>query len=176
MTSYFFLGRDIAKFGADLLVLFGSSYLSASMFPSVLVAIRDGVRRGGDRLLVSFWMIWTLVLIQRMYVIISSLAVDSGLSELPISGAIAVSIAIASGYGIGAQMTSPSTMGKEEKLIMKVSLFIAGALVGAVVTAYSMQAVAFEPERIWCVSSRGVLHGPDSPYINMVREDRCFTS
>lgn len=172
--AFFFLGRDVAKMGADLLVLFGASYLSASIFPAVLTAIRDGVRRGGDRLLVSFWLVWFVIVVQRMWLIISSLSGDPRLAELPVGGAIAVSIAIAAGYGIGAQLTSPPTMGKEEKFIMKVSLFIAGALVGAVVTAYALKSEAQAAE--WCVSSRGLVHGPDSPYRGMVSKDRCFSS
>lgn len=133
-------GRDSSKFAADLLVLSGSAFIMASVWPAMSQAVRRGANSGSDRFLVSYWLIWTFVFFQRVWVIwISLMDRPSWMIDSPTSGFIATMIAIAAGYGAIAPLSGNVQLPRQEALIMAiaagVSIFVAGLAIGVYVIA-----------------------------------------
>lgn len=172
IVLYYAVGRDVSKQIVDVAVLFGSSYIVASGLPGVLEGGRDRFRLPGDQFLLSYWLVWLVILLQRLYIVTINVTDDvtsQFLSDLPVAGAIALSMALSSGYSIGAQWSGGIGKGGWW------SLGFAGALVSLVLLAGHVSGSnAMDNPDKWCISTRGVIHGPSSPYRELVVPRLCF--
>lgn len=134
---YYSLGFDNSKFLADWFVLVTLSFMSASMAPAAWKSIKRGVKSGSERFIVFSWLLCTFVIIQRLWIIlIALLDRPESLVEGPISGLIAVMMAIAGGYGMAAPLSGPNELPKREIITMAIAAGFSGIIAGMAIGVF----------------------------------------
>ncbi len=144
--SYLVLFQQVkytySKFWADWLALIGLSFMSASTFPVAAKAIANGIQTDRDRFLVSYWLIWTWVLIHRIWIIVLGLvkakyaAYYDLFSMSPVSGLIAIGFFISAGFGGIAPFSSDTTMPRREVIIFSVAAGFSGIIAGIAIGVF----------------------------------------
>lgn len=134
---YYVFGRDDSKFVADWLVLIGATFMSAMTFTPAWNGIKSGGKSGSDQLMISFWMVWTFVLVQRVWIITTNLPNTPDYFRLsPVSGLIATMFAIAAGYGIAAPLSNSPEVPKQQIIPMLIATAISSIISGLVIGIY----------------------------------------
>lgn len=137
LLTFNIFGFDNSKFGADLFALTIMAFISAATFPAAMRAMKDGIQTGADRFVFSYWLIWFLLLLYRIWIIFVAL-MDRPLYliEGPISGLIAVMIGIAGTYGVAAPLTGPETLHRRDIIAFGVACLISGIIGGMAIGVY----------------------------------------
>ena len=136
-TLFYLNGYYNSKFAADWLALIGLSFMSISTFPVAYRAALNGIRSDRDRFIFSYWLIWTMIFIHRIWVIVLSLAGQpEWLRYGPISGAIAIGFALASGYGAAAPLTGDIPLNKRELIIFSLAAGFSGIIAGITIGVF----------------------------------------
>lgn len=127
----------ISKFVADWFALIGLAFMSASTVPVAWRAFKNGISTDRDKFIFSYWLIWTIVLWQRIWIILLAYF-DRPVSwvQSPISGLLAVSIAIAAGYGASAPLTGETPLHRKEIIIFTVAAGFSGVIAGIAIGVY----------------------------------------
>lgn len=126
-VSYSVVGYYHSKFAADLMAIIGVSFISSSTTPAAIRAFRRGIRSDEDLFLVSYWAIWTLVLVHRVWVItLSLLGRPPEFVESPTSGLIAVLLGLSAIYGGYAPLSGNVRLSRREIIMF----FLAGGFAG----------------------------------------------
>lgn len=141
ITAYFItynlVGYYHSKFAADLMAIFGVSFISASTTPAALRAFRRGIRTDEDLFLVSYWAIWTLVLFHRFWVIfISLMGRPVEFVESPISGLIAILLGLSAIYGGYAPLSGNVPLHRKEIIIFSCAAGFAGIIAGIAIGVF----------------------------------------
>ena len=146
VISYFVLYYQTdfitSRFVADWLALIGLTFMSASTTPVAYRAFMNGIHTDLDRFIFSYWLIWTLVLCQRIWVIILALA--KGLSaELydqwytsPISGCIVIGYGLAAGFGGAAPFSGDLPIPRRELIIFTIAAGFSGIIAGIAIGVF----------------------------------------
>lgn len=126
-----------SKFVADWFALIGLSFMSASTTPVAWRAFKNGISTDRDKFIFSYWLIWTIVLWQRIWIILLAYF-DRPVSwvQSPISGLLAVSIAIAAGYGASAPLTGEIPLRRKEIIIFAVAAGFSGVIAGIAIGVF----------------------------------------
>lgn len=127
----------ISKFVADWFALIGLAFMSASTVPVAWRAFKNGISTDRDKFIFSYWLIWTIVLWQRIWIILLAFF-DRPVSwvQSPISGLLAVSIAIAAGYGASAPLTGEIPLRRKEIIIFTVAAGFSGVIAGIAIGVF----------------------------------------
>lgn len=125
----------ISKFVADLLALIGLGFMSASTTPVAYRAFVNGISTDRDKFIFSYWMIWTLALIHRIWITTLGLTGNPDwLRYSIISGMLAILFAIAAAYGGVAPVSGDAPLERRDILILTIatgfSSLIAGIAIG----------------------------------------------
>lgn len=137
LIFYYFTEIYTSKFLSDWLALIGISFMSASTLPVAWRAFKNGVSTDRDKFIFSYWLIWTIVLAQRVWIItLSSFGRPSSWVESPISGMLAMSLAIAAGFGASAPLTGEIPMRKKEMFIFVVAAGFSGVIAGIAIGVF----------------------------------------
>lgn len=127
----------ISKFCADLLAMIGLGFMSASTTPVAMRALANGIRSDRDRFIFSYWLIWTMALIHRIWITILGLTGNPDyLHDLPVSGLIAVMFALAAGYGGVAPMTGEIPLQRREVIIFSIAAGFSGVIAGIAIGVF----------------------------------------
>ena len=129
----------IARYASGALVaaLIGISFMSASTLPVAWRAFKNGVSTDRDKFIFSYWLIWTIVLVQRMWIILLATFdrppfwIDS-----PVSGILAMCLAIAAGFGASAPLTGEIPMRKKEMIMFVVAAGFSGIIAGIAIGVF----------------------------------------
>lgn len=139
---FYYVGYYHSKFTADWFALIGLSFMSASTAPVAYRAFMNGIRTDRDRFIFSYWLIWTLVLVHRCWVIALSL-VKTNYPDLyslwyygPVSGLIAVGFALAAGFGAVAPFSGSVPVPKREIIIFTVAAGFSGIIAGIAIGVF----------------------------------------
>lgn len=140
---YLVQGFIISKFVADLVVLALLTYMAAFTTPDAILSIRKGMRRANERFIVSYWLAWTLILIQRIWILTIALlqkannnVPNTDWSQSSISGNIAIMFGIAAAYGAMAPFTGPDKIAPHGYVTMIVSVSLASIVSGIIIGIY----------------------------------------
>ena len=126
-----------SKFIADWLALIGISFMSASTLPVAWRAFKNGVSTDRDKFIFSYWLIWTIVLYQRVWIItLSSFDHLPSWVESSISGMLAMSLAIAAGFGASAPLTGEIPIQKKEMIIFVIAAGFSGVIAGIAIGVF----------------------------------------
>lgn len=131
LTSHYSIGFQVSKFIADIIAFGFISFIVVSVFPAAKKAFFSGLKNGSDRFIYSYWLIFLLILFQHAYIIaVGLLDRPIYLIESPISGLIAISIAIAAAYGIAAPLTGTEKLPHNHIVMMVISGIVSGMIIG----------------------------------------------
>ena len=139
---FHYVGYYDSKFTADWFALIGLSFMSVSTAPVAYKAFMNGIRTDRDRFIFSYWLIWTLVLVHRCWIIIISLSKYNypDLYNLwyysPVSGLIAVGFTLAAGFGAVAPFSGYVPVPKREIIIFIVAAGFSGIIAGIAIGVF----------------------------------------
>ena len=131
-----------SKFIADWLALIGLAFMSASTTPVAYRAFVNGIRTDRDRFIFSYWLIWTLVLCHRIWVIILALAKGRSLElydqwyTSPVSGFIAIGFGLAAGFGSAAPFSGDLPIPRRELIIFTIAAGFSGIIAGIAIGVF----------------------------------------
>ena len=131
-----------SKFIADWLALIGLAFMSASTTPVAYRAFMNGIRTDRDRFIFSYWLIWTLVLSHRIWVIILALAKGQSLElygqwyTSPVSGFIAIGFGLAAGFGGAAPFSGDVPIPRRELIIFTIAAGFSGIIAGIAIGVF----------------------------------------
>ncbi len=132
-----------SKFVADWLALIGLAFMSASTTPVAYRAFMNGIRTDRDRFIFSYWLIWTLVLAHRMWVIVLALvksnsteAVYTSWQTGPVSGLIAIGFGLATGFGGAAPFSGDLPVPRRELIIFTIAAGFSGIIAGIAIGVF----------------------------------------
>ena len=132
----------ISKFCSDLLALIGLGFMSASTTPVAARAFINGIRSDRDRFIFSYWLIWTLVLAHRIWVILLALVKGQSLEMYdqwytsPISGLIAIGFGLAAGFGGAAPFSGDLPIPRRELTIFTIAAGFSGIIAGIAIGVF----------------------------------------
>lgn len=131
-----------SKFVADWLALIGLSFMSASTTPVAYRAFMNGIRTDRDRFIFSYWLIWTLVLCQRIWIIILALLKTNDAQMYdqwctsPVSGLIAIGFGLAAGFGGAAPFSGDPPIPRRELVIFTIAAGFSGIIAGIAIGVF----------------------------------------
>lgn len=139
---YVQIGYLHSKFVADWLALIGLSFMSASTTPVAYRAFMNGIRTDRDRFIFSYWLIWTLIFWDRVWIIWLAVVkqhytVNYDLWYFsPISGLLAIGFAMATGFGGVAPLSGDIPLPKREIIIFTVAAGFSGIIAGIAIGVF----------------------------------------
>ena len=131
-----------SKFVADWLALIGLAFMSASTTPVAYRAFMNGIRTDRDRFIFSYWLIWTLVLAHRIWVIFLALAKchDAQMYDQwytsPVSGLIVIGFGLAAGFGGAAPFSCDLPIPRRELIIFTIAAGFSGIIAGIAIGVF----------------------------------------
>lgn len=131
-----------SKFIADWLALIGLAFMSAATTPVAYRAFLNGIRSDRDRFIFSYWLIWTLVLSHRIWIILLALVKEQDMSMYgqwytsPISGLIAIGFGLAAGFGGAAPFSGDLPIPRRELVIFTIAAGFSGIIAGIAIGVF----------------------------------------
>lgn len=126
-----------SKFISDWLALIGISFMSASTLPVAWRAFKNGVSTDRDKFIFSYWLVWTIVLAQRVWIItLASFDRPVAWVESPVYGILTMSLAIAAGFGASAPLTGEIPLRKKEMIIFVIAAGFSGVIAGIAIGVF----------------------------------------
>ena len=131
-----------SKFVADWLALIGLAFMSASTTPVAYRAFMNGIRTDRDRFIFSYWLIWTLVLAHRIWVIFLALVKchDAQMYDQwytsPVSGLIVIGFGLAAGFGGAAPFSCDLPIPRRELIIFTIAAGFSGIIAGIAIGVF----------------------------------------
>ena len=137
MIIYRYTDFTMSKFIADWVAMIGLSFMTFSTMPVAWRAFKNGISTDRDMFIFSYWLIWTIVLWQRIWVILLA-SLDHPVSwvQSPVSGLLATSIAIAAGFGASASMSGEVPLHRKEIIIFAIAAGFSGVIAGIAIGVY----------------------------------------
>lgn len=115
IVAYYTIGSDSTQQLVNLLLLGVAVTISASWWPAAMRALKRGASDDVSKVILTVWLAWTSLVVQRVYVIaVSFLDRPVWLANTPLSGIVAMFILIAGAYAIAAPVSSKDTPNKEK--------------------------------------------------------------
>lgn len=137
LIMYHYTNITTSKFIADWIALIGLSFMSASTVPVAWRAFRNGISTDRDKFIFSYWLIWTIVLWQCIWIILlASFDRPVAWVQSPVSGLLATSIAIAAGFGASAPLTGEVPLHRKEIIIFTIAVGFSGVIAGIAIVVY----------------------------------------
>lgn len=141
--SYYTYGFVNSKFGADLAALIGLAFMGASTTYPAIKAIKNWVRSDTDKFILSYWSVWMVFLFHRLWVIYLSVWNTEGneamyqfLRQSPISGLIAIMIAVSAAHGAVAPFSGSIELRKRDLIIFTAAGTFSGIIAGTAVAVF----------------------------------------
>ena len=137
MIIYRYTDFTMSKFIADWVAMIGLSFMSFSTMPVAWRAFKNGISTDRDMFIFSYWLIWTIILCQRIWIILLAIF-DRPVAwvQSPISGVLAITIAIAAGYGASAPLTGEAPLHRKELLIFAIATGFSGVIAGITIGVF----------------------------------------
>lgn len=133
--SYFVFGLYWTKLVVDTLLLGAAIIVSTTWFTAALDAFRAKAVDAGDKIVLTVWITWTAILIQRLYVIVGT-ALDRPQWWVDSPGSITVTtlVLIAGAYASYATVGDAHVPIRERRFVL-MATFIGGLVVGGTLVA-----------------------------------------
>lgn len=116
--------------------------MTASTTPVAYRAFLNGIRSDRDRFIFSYWLIWTLVLSHRIWIILLALVKGQSLElyaqwyTSPISGLIAIGFGMAAGFGGAAPFSGDLPIPRRELVIFTIAAGFSGIIAGIAIGVF----------------------------------------
>lgn len=132
ILTYFALGSWVAKWVVDSLVLGVASGMAWTWTPAARRAIWRGVIDGSDKVILTIWLAWTVLFVQRIYTMIN-VALDrpDWLASSLVPQLIATLIFLAGIFGLAAPASETRELPRGDMLVVVSGWFVTGIVTGA---------------------------------------------
>ena len=135
--AFYIYGYAPTKFITDLAALTFLTFISALTAEAAFSALGNGLRTSVEKFIFSYWFIWTLVLIHRIFAItVGILNSPSNLINGPIPGLLGLSFAIAAAHGIAAPLTGTDKLQRREIITIVIASVISGTILGMAIGVF----------------------------------------
>jgi len=129
---YIGMGQEFTKQTVNVLLLGTAVTISVSWFWPAMRAFRRGASDDVSKIVLTIWLSWTALIVQRVYTIVSdALGRPDWLIQSPAALVVAVLILIAGGYAVVAP-ASGEDVPKREKVWSIFATTVGGIVMGAV--------------------------------------------
>ena len=137
MIMYYNADITTSKFIADWFALIGISFISSSTVYVAWRAFKNGISTDRDKIIFSYWLIWTIVLWQHIWIILLTyLDRPISLVQSPVSGLLATSITIAAAFGALAPLSGETPLHRKEIIIFAIAAGFSGVIAGIAIGVY----------------------------------------
>lgn len=134
LATYLIVGAEISVQAVRFLLLVIAIIVGISWLPAALSALRGGVRSAADKIVITVWGSWTLLICSSIYAVLNIiLEQPKWLENSPALGIILTLFFMMGLYAAYATV-SVEAMPKQEKIWLLVSTFLGGGVMGAVLT------------------------------------------
>ena len=137
MVMYYNTDITTSKFIADWFALIGISFISFSTVYVAWRAFKNGISTDRDKIIFSYWLIWTIVLWQHIWIILLAY-LDRPVSwvQSPVSGLLATSITIAAGFGALAPLSGETPLHRKDIIIFTIAAGFSSVIAGIAIVVY----------------------------------------
>ena len=137
MIMYYNTDITTSKFIADWFALIGISFISFSTVYVAWRAFKNGISTDRDKIIFSYWLIWTIVLSQHIWIILLAY-LDRPVSwvQSPVSGLLATSITIAAGFGALAPLSGETPLHRKDIIIFTIAAGFSSVIAGSAIVIY----------------------------------------
>ena len=137
MIMYYNTDITTSKFIADWFALIGTSFISFSTVYVAWRAFKNGISTDRDKIIFSYWLIWTIVLWQHIWIILLAY-LDRPVSwvQSPVSGLLATSITIAAGFGALAPLSGETPLHRKDIIIFTIAAGFSSVIAGIAIVVY----------------------------------------
>ena len=137
MIMYYNTDITTSKFIADWFALIGISFISSSTVYVAWRAFKNGISTDRDKIIFSYWLIWTIVLWQHIWIILLAY-LDRPVSwvQSPVSGLLATSITIAAGFGALAPLSGETPLHRKDIIIFTIAAGFSSVIAGIAIVVY----------------------------------------
>ncbi len=134
---FYMVGYKLSKFSADALAIALVSFMMASTTPEAVRAIRNGISTGPQKLIFSYWFLWTILFFRTCFSITMGL-MNRPIQYLegPIPGLIGICLAIGGGFGIAAPLSGPDPLHRRAIITMTIAGIVMGIVIGLISGLY----------------------------------------
>lgn len=137
MIMYYNTDITTSKFIADWFALIGISFISSSTVYVAWRAFKNGISTDRDKIIFSYWLIWTIVLWQHIWIILLTyLDRPISLVQSPVSGLLATSITIAAAFGALAPLSGETPLHRKEIIIFAIAAGFSSVIAGIAIGVY----------------------------------------
>lgn len=140
---YYAAGYIKSKFAADLTALVAISFMAAATTPAAFKALGRGARSDSDKFLISYWSVWTVILLQRLWIIYLGLhnkpelmETYTALRESMTSGLMAIMFAISGLHGMTAPFSGSVVPNKRDIIIFSAASGFSGVIAGMAIGVF----------------------------------------
>lgn len=135
--AFYIFGYAPTKFITDLAALTFLTFISTSTVEPAFKALSNGLRTGVEKFIFSYWFIWTLVLLHRVFAItVGILGRPDNLMNGPIPGLLALGFAIAAAHGIAAPLNGTDKLQRREIITIAIASVISGTILGMAIGVF----------------------------------------
>ena len=137
LIMYRYTDFTTSKFIADWIAMIGLSFMSFSTMPVAWRAFKNGISTDRDMFIFSYWLIWTIVLWQHIWIILLTY-LDRPISwvQSPVSGFLATSITIAAAFGALAPLSGETPLHRKDIIIFTIAAGFSGVIAGIAIVIY----------------------------------------
>ena len=137
MIMYYNTDITTSRFIADWFALIGISFISSSTVYVAWRAFKNGISTDRDKIIFSYWLIWTTVLSQYIWIILLTY-LDRPISwvQSPVSGLLATSITIAAAFGALAPLSGETPPHRKDIIIFTIAAGFSSVIAGSAIVIY----------------------------------------
>lgn len=129
---YYAVGPWVAKWIADSLILGVAFGMSWTWGPAAFRSLGRGAIDGADKIVLTIWLAWTVLLLQRAYTMsVAALDDPFWLTSSPVPQLIATLIFLAGVYGLVAPVNAERQLPRREMIVVVSGWFLTGIVTGA---------------------------------------------
>lgn len=134
---HYAIGQMTAKWLIDSLVLGVAAGMTWTWRSAAFRAVRRGGATGTDKIILTVWLAWATLLLQRCYVLTTgALGRPQWLVDSFVPGLVATLIFLAGMYGLSAPATGAEDLPRREQLQLLIGWFITGAVGGGAIVYF----------------------------------------
>lgn len=139
IAVHYAIGQMTAKWLIDSMVLGVAAGMAWTWRSAAFRAIRRGGSSGTDKIILTVWLAWTTLLVQRGYVLtLNAMDRPQWLVDSFVPGLVATLIFLAGMYGLSAPATGAEDLLKREQLHLIIGWFITGAVGGGAIVYFML--------------------------------------
>ncbi len=134
LAAYYVVGLYWTKLVLDIMLFGLAAVICLTWWPAAMSAFTGGARIAADKVILTVWLTWTAIFIQRSFVLISTyMERPTWLTESPFPVMI-VSVGVIAGAYAAYATVSETEVPIQERRQVLIATFVGGILTGIILT------------------------------------------